>query len=198
MRKTLPRSTILIPKHAKKVFNGQLFDVYQWPQKMFDNSTKTFEMLRRADTTHIIAIKNDRIILVEDEQPGRKAHIHFPGGRADNSDDSWLEAAKRELREETGMSFGHWRLILVQQPIPKIEWFVVWFLATDFIGQVEQSIDVDGEKISVLNKSFETLCKDILEGVDPTMQYAVPVFSAYQTLKDLIAAPSFVGQEVDR
>ena len=38
---------MVIPHNAKKVFNGILFDVYQWKQKMFDNSIKTFEMLKR-------------------------------------------------------------------------------------------------------------------------------------------------------
>jgi hypothetical protein len=29
------------PASAKKVFEGVLYDVYQWPQKLYDGSTAT-------------------------------------------------------------------------------------------------------------------------------------------------------------
>ncbi|KKP89624.1 MAG: NUDIX hydrolase [Candidatus Moranbacteria bacterium GW2011_GWC2_37_73] len=38
-----PKSTQLIPEHAKKVFSGTFFDVYQWEQEMFDGSKKIKE-----------------------------------------------------------------------------------------------------------------------------------------------------------
>ncbi len=83
MKKTLPENAILLPDNAKKVFTGHIFDVYQWPQEMFDGSTKTFELLKRPDTVQIIAIDNGELVLVNDEQPGRTPRIHFPGGRVD-------------------------------------------------------------------------------------------------------------------
>lgn len=35
-----------LPPQAKKVFTGQIFDVYQWEQEMYDGSFETFEMLK--------------------------------------------------------------------------------------------------------------------------------------------------------
>jgi hypothetical protein len=69
MRKTLPSNAALIPDNASLAFKGQIFDVYQWPQIMFDGSTKTFEMLKRPDTVQIILVRDNKILLVEDEQP---------------------------------------------------------------------------------------------------------------------------------
>ena len=31
-----------LPEQAKKVFDGEIFDVYQWDQEMYDGSTETF------------------------------------------------------------------------------------------------------------------------------------------------------------
>ena len=54
--------------------------MYQWPQKLYDGSSATFEMLRRPDTVESIGIVEDKIILLNDEQPNRDAHISFAGG----------------------------------------------------------------------------------------------------------------------
>ncbi len=197
MKKTVPKNAILIPDNAERVFSGAIFDVYQWPQTMFDGSTKTFEMLKRPDTVQIIAVKEGKLVLVDDEQPGRTPRLHFPGGRADN-DDSWLSAAQREMREETGLVFKDWKLVNVVQPIPKIEWFAPWFLAINFEHEVAQEVDSDGEKITVSLKDFAEVRGMILSGSEPTMQYALPLFNTIASLDQLLAMSVFVGQEVDR
>lgn len=198
MHKVLPPNAILIQDNAKKVFTGQIFDVYQWPQKMFDGSTKTFELLKRPDTMQVIAVQDGKLVVVEEEQPGRAVQIHLPGGRADDTDPSWLAAAQRELLEETGKTFKAWRLINVQQPIPKAEWFGPIYLATDLAEQVEPTLDEDGEKITVHLKTFEEVRQLIFSGKYQMMSYLIPLFSRLNSLDDLLACPEFQGQEVDR
>jgi hypothetical protein len=61
VRAVVPKNAKVIPKQAQRVFKGQIFDVYQWPQKLFDGSTQTFEMLKRPDTLTVLAIKNDKL-----------------------------------------------------------------------------------------------------------------------------------------
>lgn len=55
-----------IPPSAKKVFSGQIYDIYQWQQKMFDGSIETFEAAQRENVVTIIPIIDDTI-LVQDE-----------------------------------------------------------------------------------------------------------------------------------
>ena len=100
MREYIPKSAKTIPDNAEMVFRGVIFDVYQWPQTMFDGSTETFEMLRRPDTVKIIAIKGDKIIIIKQRQPRKDWFYTYPGGRIDPTDRNELAAAKRELREE--------------------------------------------------------------------------------------------------
>lgn len=158
MREFVPKNVKLIPDNAEMVFQGKIFDVYQWPQEMFDGTTETFEMLKRADTVEIIAIKNDKIIITRQKQPRKDWYYTFPGGRTDVEDENELMAAKRELREETGMEFRNWKLIKVVQPFAKVDWLVYTFLATDFIQQGEQELDA-GEMIEVEEMDFAEMAK---------------------------------------
>lgn len=157
MRTIIPKNAKLIPEAARRVFKGEIFDVYQWPQKMFDGSIETFEMLKRADTIKIIAVVDDKIVILEEEQPEHtSSFIDFPGGRHDVESETELDAAKRELLEETGMSFKNWRLIKVEQPYIKMDWFIYLYLATGFEGQGEQKLDA-GEKITVKHVDLNEL-----------------------------------------
>lgn len=177
MKRILPKEVRLVPPQAKRVFKGMIFDVYQWQQKMFDGSFQTFEMLKRPDGIQVLAIKDDKIVMLDEEQPGHQAFIGLPGGRHDVDGESELDAAKRELLEETGMTFKKWKLISVEQPHFKIEGFVYLFLATDFDKQVEPHAE-PGERIIVKLLSLDEvkrilddpkarrIPKDLLEKVD--------------------------------
>lgn len=154
----VPDGAVLIPENATKVFTGKIFDVYQWQQEMFDGTFETFEMLKRPDTVLIIAEDDTgQILACNEEQPGgivRKQHL--PAGRVDASDKTILDAAKRELKEETGYSFAEWRLLDVVQPEKKIEWFVYTFIARSEVGIDETQHDA-GEKIEVTTVDLEQL-----------------------------------------
>jgi ADP-ribose pyrophosphatase len=132
MRKVLPENARLVPAKAELVFKGVIYDVYHWQQEVFDGSMATFEMLKRPDTVEAIAVRDDKIVILEQEQPSRKTYFGLPGGRHDVEGEDELDAAKRELLEETGLSFRTWKLLKVTQPHTKIEQFVYTFLATDF------------------------------------------------------------------
>ena len=97
------------PDSAKKVFEGVLFNVYQWSQKMFDGSTTTFESLERRDTVTIIPVTEDgKIIMTKQEQPCAGTFWSLPGGIMDPGEEAFA-AAKRELMEETGHFSDDWQ-----------------------------------------------------------------------------------------
>ena len=172
--RVLPKGARLIPSEADCVFGGEIYKVYQWPQKMPDGSVKTFEMLRRPDTVMVIALDEAGDVLVIDEkQPGGIIrNNHLPVGRVDPSDESVLVAAQRELREETGCTFANWRLLDVVQMDKKIEWFTYLFLAIGgVLHRAAQHLDA-GEDITVKSASLtKVLHQDNVLRYFPWLRY---------------------------
>lgn len=153
-----PKSKQPLPENAKKVFSGIIFDVYQWQQKTFDGSIETFEKLKRPDTVVVFPVADDgRIILTQQEQPGKEPFIGAAGGRVDGDEDI-LDAAKRELREETGYEADEFVLWKSVQPISKIEWATYVFVARKLKKVADPSLD-PGEKIQLLPVAFEEFLK---------------------------------------
>ena len=190
MRTYIPENAKLIPENAEEVYHGKIFQVYEWPQKMFDGRTETFEMIRRDDTVVIYAIIGDKIVIEKQRQPDTDWFYSFPAGRHDHADETELEAAKRELKEETGLEFKNWKLISAGQRESKIESFVYTFVATDLISRSEQSLDVGGEEIEVLEVTLEELKS--LKGRPGTEYLHLERFDQINSLEDLQNLPSLV------
>lgn len=134
-----------IPKQAKRMFKGQIFDVFQWEQKMYDGSYKTFELLKRPNTVQVLAVVKDKILLLEQEQPEKGVYLSLPDGRVEGNEDE-LTAAQRELLEETGFESKSWIEWQRFQPMVKVVFDVVIYIAVDCLKVAEQNLD-EGEKI---------------------------------------------------
>ncbi|HSW48509.1 MAG TPA: NUDIX hydrolase [Candidatus Saccharimonadales bacterium] len=142
-----------IPKHAKLVFKGKIFDTYQWEQKLYDGSTETFEGLKRPDTIQIIPTTEGKILLSHEEQPNKPLSYTFLGGRAEEGEEP-LITAKRELLEEAGVESDDWELIKTYENEGKIEWNIYLFVARNCKKVSEPHLD-PGEKIEVKEVSFD-------------------------------------------
>jgi ADP-ribose pyrophosphatase len=148
----------MIPKHAKLAFKGQIFSVYQWPQKMFDGSYQTFERIKRQDTVIIIAIVKNKIVLLKQKQPGTNWYLCEPAGRMDVPGESPKSAALRELLEETGMIPEKMFLWKKLESPGKIAHTVYIFVARSCKIVTGQKLD-NGEKIQLSLISFKDFLK---------------------------------------
>lgn len=190
MRTYLPENAKLIPENAKEVYHGRIFQVYEWPQTMFDGRTETFEMIKRHDSVVIYAILDDKILVEKQRQPDTDWFYSFPAGRHDHEEETELEAAKRELEEETGYTFKNWKLVAAGQRESKIEAFVYTFVATDPISKTEQSLDQGGEEIEVLELTLDEL--KALKDLPGTEHLHLERFDKINSLKDLQNLPSLL------
>lgn len=152
---TRPLSKQPIPEHAKKVFSGIIFDIYQWEQKLFDGSTATFEKAKRkSDSVNILPVTDDKkIILCKQEQPQEKPFIGAIGGRTDPGENP-KQTAERELLEEAGIKAGKYELFTAVQSDIKVDWVCYTFIAKDIQKIQEQTLDA-GEKIELLEVTFD-------------------------------------------
>lgn len=146
-----------LPVDAKRVFKGEIFEIWQWEQKMFDGTTQAFEKAWRFPTVEIIATVGEKILIEEQDQPDRTDNITLVSGRADRSDDM-LSEAKRELMEETGYQSDDWELFLKHERDGKILHDTHYFVARNCKKAGEQHLDA-GEKIKTKLVTFEDFLK---------------------------------------
>lgn len=151
-----PLSRQPLPPHAALVFKGILFDVYQWEQELFDGSTATFEKLKRHDSAVVIPVLEDgRLLLTQDEQPGRNSVLTFPGGQGEEGEDP-ESVARRELLEETGYEAESLTLWHAAQPSSKIEWTIFTYIARGCKKVQEPKLD-GGERITLTPVTLDEL-----------------------------------------
>ncbi|MDL1953396.1 NUDIX hydrolase [Candidatus Uhrbacteria bacterium UHB] len=154
-----------LPPHAQRVFDGVLFNVWQWDQELYDGSHATYECATRHDSASMIAFSDPKtILLTEQEQPSReKPFLDVPGGRVDKGETA-EHAARREFEEETGLRVGRMRHF---QTIPlegSTRFSISLFLGTDLTNHAEGSHTEPGEKIRLRPVPWEEAVRLSLNG----------------------------------
>lgn len=142
-----------VPDHAKRVFQGIIYSVYQWDQERFDGSHATYEMLSRTDSVMVIPVIDNKILVSREEQPGTGPFFSLFGGQID-PDEAPEQAVKRELLEESGYVSENWELHKAYEPMRKSNWKSYLYIARDCTKQAEQKPD-PGEKIEIIEADFE-------------------------------------------
>lgn len=149
-----PKSKQPIPEHAKLVFKGVIFDVYQWKQELFDGTKATFEKIKRPDTVVVFPVFEDgTIMLAEQEQSGKEPFISAFGGRVEEGE-GILVAAQREFLEESGYQAEEYVLWDARHPFSKIDWVVYTFIVKGLRKVADPKLD-GGEKITLKYVTFE-------------------------------------------
>ena len=156
-----------LPNKAKRVFKGVIFDVYQWPQKMFDGSVATFEALKRPDAVRVIAIQDNEIILNQEKQPAGKKMLGTFGGRVDEGE-TLLACAKRELLEESGFKSDDWELLESSEFYPEKMDFTVYTFVARNCKKIRKPTKDPGEEIKTITVNFDKFIKIILDKKPPT------------------------------
>lgn len=94
---------------SKKVYEGKIIDVYSDKVKLENGRTTYRDVVRHRDAAAILAIDDENQVLIVKQYryPVGKGLIELPAGLIDQGE-APLEAAKRELREETGYIANKW------------------------------------------------------------------------------------------
>lgn len=126
---------------------------------------------------NVIAVtENGEIVLIRQYRHGiGKVSYELPAGVHDKPDESILEAAQRELLEETGYGAGTWKQWMALSANPALQNNITYtFLATGVCKVSQQQLDTT-EEISVHPVSPEKLSELIDNGEILQALHAAPI-----------------------
>lgn len=148
---------------TKHIFEGKVISLQVDTVELPNGSTGTREVVKHPGAVAVVAIKDGRLLLVDQyRQALGRCELEIPAGKLEKGEDP-LEAAKRELQEETGYSCGQITHLHSFYTSPGFaDEIIHLYLAEDLITG-EMSLDED-EFIEVYEASLDEAQRFIAEG----------------------------------
>ena len=105
---------------GEKVFDGKLLHIEHWQVRLPDGSTALREIARHIGAVAVVPVDDDNCVtVVYQYRPAvGRVMLEIPAGKLDSADEDRLEAAQRELREETGLRAHSWERLGDVVPSP--------------------------------------------------------------------------------
>ncbi|MDZ4938587.1 NUDIX domain-containing protein, partial [Clostridium perfringens] len=87
---------------TQSIFEGKIISLQVDTVKLPNGQTAKREVVRHPGAVAVLALKGDKMLAVNQfRQPLGRCEVEIPAGKLERGEDP-LEAAKRELQEETG------------------------------------------------------------------------------------------------
>ena len=103
---------------SENVYSGVLLQVFRDAIRLPDGKTATREVVRHIGAVCVVALTDDNEVIIERQfrYPFGRILTEIPAGKLDSSSEDPLDAAKRELKEETGYTADSWEYLGVYYP----------------------------------------------------------------------------------
>ena len=161
---------------SEEVFGGKLMHVFLDTVTLPNGETATREYNRHVGAVAVVALTDDGKVIVERQfrYPLGKVITEIPAGKLDGKDEDRLEAAKRELREETGITADDWTALGDLYPTPAYTDEVITMFLARGLHYGERKLDED-EFLNVITVPLSELIEEIVSGkiADSKTQAAV-------------------------
>lgn len=172
---------------SETIYDGNVLHVREDMVELPNKNLASRELIRHIGAVCIIPVTDDGKVIVERQfrYPVNRVILEIPAGKLDRADEDRLEAAKRELREETGMTAEKWTDIGEYLPAPAYsDERITMYLATG-LHSGEQDLD-DDEFLEVFRVPLKELVDDVMAGKISDGKTQIAVLKAWEIMKEKV------------
>lgn len=170
----------------EQIYKGRVLDVVRDTVTLPNGKEAIREFCLHIGAVAILPLLSDGTVIMERQYryPHGEVILEIPAGKLDSADEDRLEAAKRELREETGAVASKWTDLGTLIPTPAIVSEKIQLFLAEDISFTETELDED-EFIDVVHIPLSELYEMVMRGEIPDAKTQVCVLKL-AALKGLI------------
>lgn len=168
---------------SEAIFDGFILNVKKDTVRLPNGNTSHRELIRHVGAVCIIPVTEQGEVIIERQYryPYDTVITEIPAGKLDSKAEDRLSAAKRELREETGLTADTWTNLGGFYPAAAYsDEYITMFMAQG-LHQGEQELDPD-EFLNVTKVPLEELVEDVMAGKIPDAKTQTAILKAARIL----------------
>lgn len=168
---------------SEDIFNGKILHVLKDSVELPNGDTAARERIAHVGAVCIVPVTKDGKVYVERQYryPLDRVITEIPAGKLDGDEEDPLEGAKRELREETGLTADKWTDMGLFFPAAAYCAEVITMFLAEDLHEGEQELDED-EFLDVKAVPLKELLDDIMAGKVPDAKTQAAVLKAARIL----------------
>lgn len=171
---------------SERIYQGKILDFYRDTVRLPDGREATRELVRHNGAVAIVPLLPDGRVIIEHQYryPHDGVIVEIPAGKLDRPDEDPEEAARRELREETGYTAAELIPMGPFYPTAAYSSETIWLYLAKGLTAGEQHLD-EGEFLDVQAVPLCDLVQDILAGKVPDGKTQAAIMRAWAMEKGL-------------
>ena len=168
---------------SEEIYDGVIMHVFRDKVSLPDGNEAFREIIRHVGAVCVIPVTDDGKVIVERQfrYPIDRVITEIPAGKLNSKDEDRLEAAKRELLEETGITADEWRDLGIFYPAAAYSDEKITMYLARGLHFGESRPDED-EFLSLRTVPLEALLKSVMAGEIPDAKTQIAVLKAARIL----------------
>ncbi len=150
---------------SSEVYSGRLLHVFKDDIILPNGKKSTRELIRHNGAVAVVPLLDNNNVIAEHQfrYPFGKVIVEIPAGKLDSLDEDHLEAAKRELKEETGYEADEWIEMGAIYPSVAYTTEIIWLYLAKGLKKGESKLDED-EFLNVVEIPLKEFVDKVMSG----------------------------------